>query len=388
MKFGIDAFLQTGERYKQRRFALVTNHAATTAEYRSTREILLQAGYRIVLLFAPEHGLMGTGEDGQAIQNSMDPQTGLPVVSLYGSRLAPEPQQLAEVDAVLFDLPDIGCRFYTYLWTLSHVMEACLQSSKELVIFDRPNPISGDLTLVEGPILDEKHCSSFIGRWSIPLRHSCSIGELARLWQKTRLERLDLTIFPAEGWNRSMYHSDWANSFVPTSPAMTDAEAALLYPGLGLLEATNLSEGRGTALPFRIVGAPWIKAMELVKACNDLQLPGIWFRDLDFTPTTGPYRRQGCHGVILHVIDRLQFRPVFTALMLIRLIKDLYPNWFHWSRYVSNVNVSGEGHLDRLLGIFDAEDLFELSLPEFQTAIPRLLSCPHWAEVMQPHLYY
>lgn len=388
LKFGIDVFLQSARQYKQRRLALVTNHAAVTTDYRPSRKALLDAGYKLILLFSPEHGLFSNGRDGQEMEDGIDPLTGLPIFSLYGSRLKPEPAQLAEVDAVLFDLPDIGCRFYTYLWTLSYVMEACAESAIDLIVLDRPNPISGDMTLCEGPLLDEQHCSSFIGRWSIPLRHSCSLGELARFWKQTRLSALNLDVFPVEGWNRSRYYSEWATSFVPTSPAMVDAEAALLYPGIGLLEATNLSEGRGTATPFRIAGAPWIEALDFAKSCNLLRLPGIYFRAVDFIPETGPYAKQQCHGVMLHITDRSCFRPVYTGLAFIRTAKDMYQTQFQWSRYISHVNPSGKRHLDMLLGMRNAEEIFDLPFGKFQSIATDLLATPGWAYMMRPHLLY
>lgn len=388
IKLGVDCFLRSGGTYRGRRLALVTNHASLTSGYDPTRVALLRTGYKLIQLFSPEHGVLSNGADGCEMKDQLDPLTGLPVISLYGARLKPDPHQLADIEALLFDLPDIGCRFYTYLWTLTYVMEACQESGKELLVLDRPNPISGDLELAEGPLLNETQCSSFIGRWSIPLRHSCTIGELATFWQQTRFPDLRLKVVPVEGWQRAFYHSDWATSFVPTSPAMVDAEAALLYPGLGLLEATNLSEGRSTATPFRIAGAPWIEALHLTRYCNDLDLPGVRFRAIDFTPGSGPYRQQQCHGVMAHVTDRKKFRPVYSALLTIRLVKDLYPKYFRWSRYVTHVNPSGEGHLDKLLGIPNSEELFRLSLGELRNKLSQLLDCSDWIRSIRPYLLY
>ncbi len=265
VQFGVDRFLADDRFQRNTRFALVTNNSACTASYVPSRLALLSSGFRLVKLFSPEHGLQATGADGHPMSSGTDCLTGLPYTSLYGDQLEPSADALSDIDAVLFDLPDVGCRCYTYLWTLSHVMEACSRHGKPVILLDRPNPISGLLSLAEGPDLDESNCSSFIGRWNIPLRHSCTYAELARLWKATRLRDLDLQVVKAEGWSRHMFYHDGLSSFVPTSPAITGFESCLLYSGLSLLEATNLSEGRGTGLAFRLAGAPWLDAIAMTK---------------------------------------------------------------------------------------------------------------------------
>lgn len=370
------------------RFALVTNNSACTAAYIPSREALLKRGYRIVKLFSPEHGIQTIGRDGCPMADGMDPLTGLPVKSLYGDELEPGEGDLSDVDAVLLDLPDVGCRCYTYLWTLSHMMEACCRLGRKLIVLDRPNPISGILSLAEGPGLDESHCASFIGRWNIPLRHSCTYGELALLWKTGSLAKLDLEVVRADGWWREMFYSDWSTSFVPTSPAITNGESCLLYPGLCLLEATNLSEGRGTALAFRVAGAPWMEAIAMAEQYNQLGLSGVVARAVTFVPETGKYCAQNCQGIMLHVNEIQHFQPVLAAVMLIKLVKDAHPGLFKWSAYPTHVNPTGEKHLDKLFGIENAESLFEQHGDQFAPAMRQLLDCAEWESRVLPHLLY
>jgi uncharacterized protein YbbC (DUF1343 family) len=385
---GVDVFVEQADRHKHKRFALVTNHASVTSGFRPAREALLSAGYRIERLFSPEHGLEAMGEDGRSMPDGVDPLTGLPVVSLYGSRLEPECEHLADLDAVIFDLPNIGCRFYTYLWTLSHVMEACHCHGKELLVLDRPNLISGDMELAEGPVLDEERCASFVGRWRIPVRHSCTVGELAAFWAASRMPKLRLSTVAAQGWNRNSFFGDWGASFVPTSPAITDPEAALLYPGLGLLEATNLSEGRGTSTPFRVAGAPWLDATTLTKQFNSMGPPGVVARTVEFTPEVSKCGTVLCRGLMFHVTDRARFRPVYSAIMFIKLARDRHPEDFAWSKYPTEVNPAGERHLDKLLGIPKAETIFDPPLDSLLSRLPAVLDCQDWKTTVRPFLMY
>jgi uncharacterized protein YbbC (DUF1343 family) len=320
--------------------------------------------------------------------DGIDPLTGLRVRSLYGDNLAPQEEDLSDVDAVLVDLPDVGCRCYTYLWTLSHVMEACHRTARPLVLLDRPNPISGLMDLAEGPGLDEASCSSFISRWNIPLRHSCTFGELAQLWKAERMNSLDLHIVPAVGWQRNFFYPGDDDSFVPTSPAIANSEACLLYSGLCLLEATNLSEGRGTPLSFRVAGAPWLNSILIAERFNRLALTGIVARPVTFLPQSGKYHGHGCDGLMLHVTDQHRFRSVSAAVKLIKLINDAQPGCFCWAAYPTHVNPSGHGHLDKLFGVANSESLFDLPWDQFTSAVERSLDCAPWPSRMQSHLLY
>jgi uncharacterized protein YbbC (DUF1343 family) len=388
IQFGVDRFLADDRNRQSGRFALVTNNSACTASYVPSRLALLSSGCRLVKLFSPEHGLQAIGADGHPMASGTDRLTSLPFTSLYGDELEPSATALSEVDAVLFDLSDVGCRCYTYLWTLSCVMEACSRHGKTVILLDRPNPISGLLSLAEGPGLDESNCSSFIGRWNIPLRHSCTYGELALLWKSDRLKDLDLQVVKSEGWSRQMFYHDSLSSFVPTSPAISNFDSCLLYAGLCLLEATNLSEGRGTGLAFRVAGAPWLDAIAMTEKFNNLDLPGVVARAVTFLPESGTYRGESCNGLMLHVTDMRTLRPVWLAVMLIKCIKDLHPESFAWSTYPTHVNPTGKRHLDKLLGIENAESLFAQDWDKFVPATRELLDCGEWESRVQSHLLY
>jgi uncharacterized protein YbbC (DUF1343 family) len=393
---GIDTLLAGPPEWKNSRIGLVTNHAACTANFKPVRQALLDAGFKITRLFSPEHGLDTIGVDGKEMLDGIDPLTKLPVTSLYGGKLAPDQHDLAEVDLVLFDIPDIGCRFYTYLWTMTHVMEACAVHGKRLVIADRPNPLSGRLDLAEGPLLNERYNSSFIGRWNIPIRHSSTLGELALYFKSTGSSEIlqansssfRLDVIPCHNWERTIFYPQWRCSFVPTSPAVPCFESALLYPGLGLLEATNISEGRGTATPFRVAGAPWMDGPRIAKLLNELHPEGAYARPVSFKPAEGKYAGQNCNGIMIHVDDPVVFRPVAYGWLLIRLIKKLHAGFFTWAPYPTYVNHSGARHLDLLTGLRDAESLVAGSGENDIEDIGRYTDPGGWRARIAPHLLY
>ncbi len=375
---------------------MVTNHAACTVNFKPTRQALLEAGFNVTRLFSPEHGLDTIGVDGAEMHDGIDLLTGLPVTSLYGSKLAPDQQDLAELDLVLFDMPDIGCRFYTYLWTMTHVMEACAVHKKHLVIADRPNPLSGRFDLAEGPLLDEQYNSSFIGRWNIPVRHSCTLGELALYFKSTgsckvlreNAPAFRLDIIRCANWDRTIFYPQLHHSFVPTSPAMTCFESALFYPGLGLLEATNISEGGGTATPFRVAGAPWLDGPRIAALINDLHPKGVFARPVSFHPSEGKYAGQKCNGLMFHVADPAVFRPVAFGWLLIRLIKNVHPDFFAWSPYPTYVNHRGTRHLDLQTGLKDAASLVAGSGENSTEDISRYTDPGDWRDRVAPYLLY
>ena len=386
--FGIDILLQQDPSWKQQCIGLVTNHAATTHHFIPSRKALQDHGFNITKLFSPEHGLDVKGADGAKMNDGIDTVTGLPIISLYGDKLQPSAEDLSDIDTVLFDIPDVGSRFYTYLWTLTHVLEACSKQNKKLIILDRPNPISGNLSLSEGPMLDEEHCSSFIGRWKMPIRHSCSLGELALYFNQTKNIHATIEIIKCQNWNRADFQTDWGIDFVPTSPAIRNFEAALLYPGTGLLEATNISEGRGTELSFQIAGAPWIDGKDLAIIFNHLELDDVKAVHINFTPSNSKYANEPCSGVQFKVSQVSLYNAVFTGLMFIKLIKNFYPQHFEWKPYPTNVNPSGKNHLDKLLGIANSEALFELPFHQFLQTIQQITKTNIWQKEIQPYLLY
>lgn len=388
IQFGIDNLLANSAPLRQKRLGLVTNDAATTNQLLPTRKALLNQGLDLQLLFSPEHGLQAIGTDGEAMPHTTDYLTGLPVYSLYGDNLAPTIDLLKQLDLLLFDLPDVGSRFYTYIWTLSYALEACSNASIPLVVLDRPNPISGNLHLAEGPMLNEARLSSFVGRWAIPVRHSLTIGEIARYWQLTRNLTIDLQIIPVSGWQRQQFIHETGLPFIPTSPAITTAETTLLYPALCFLEGTNVSEGRGTAYPFRICGSPWADGVNLAAMFNALQLPGVLARTIFFTPLEGKFAHQQCQGIMLHITDYRAFRPVVTGLLLIHLLKEIYPAQFAWNPYPTHVNQTGANHFDLLTGDVRVRHLIESTPSLSADSLNQLITAKDWAEKVAPALRY
>ncbi len=381
--FGIDRFLQQAVQFSNTSFALVTNNAATTSFGESSRKALLNAGFKIKKLFSPEHGLTARGEDGAYQKNITDALTQLPVISLYAEKLMPDENDLADIDVVLFDTPDVGCRFYTYLWTMTYVMEACAKFNKPFYVLDRPNPTSGNIGLSEGPMLDEQNCSSFIGRWNIPVRHNCTLGELANYFSAARVKNLDLKIIKVQNWNREEMGKEIAWFFVPPSPAIIDVETAFLYPGMGLLEGINVNEGRGTATPFKILGAPWINASELQIQFCALQLEGIDSQPISYKPISGLYANETCHGLQFSITDTSLFLPVKAGIQLIHLVMSLYPSHCTERFYKTNVNPTGKNHLDKLTGVYQSLDKIKYG-QKLETA----LSDSQWKEVIEPYLIY
>ncbi|MCB0105702.1 MAG: DUF1343 domain-containing protein [Caldilineaceae bacterium] len=392
--FGIDHLLaQHLPALQGLRIGLVTNDVATTARFPHpllpTRLALQQAGLKLTKLFAPEHGLGASAADGAEIANARDVLTGLPIFSLYGATFRPTPEMLADLDLLLFDIPDIGARFYTYIWTLSYLLEVCPTVGLPLWVLDRPNPAGGDLALAEGPMLDEERISTFIGRWSIPIRHGLTAGELAQLWNHERALQVDLTVIPAPHWRRDL---DWPTlnlPFVPTSPAMPSDETIFPYFGTCLFEGTNLSEGRGTATPFRVVGAPWLAANAIVAQFNALQLPGVVARSAQFIPASSKYANQLCEGIMFHVTDRRRFRSVAAGLHLLRLVIAAHRDEFAWLPYPTAANAPGYGHFDRLIGNVTVRTQIEqLDAADAVPVIHAWTAVPTWAQRVEPFLLY
>lgn len=390
IQYGIETSLQVSKpRWRSGRWGMVTNDAARTQAGVPTRVALIQAGCQLSCLFSPEHGLSAQGADGEAQSHQQDRISGLPVYSLYGPQFQPALDSLQELDGILFDLPDVGLRFYTYIWTLSYIMEACQATGKTLLVFDRPNPLSGQMELAEGPYLDEEHLSSFIGRWRMPVRHSLTIGELARYWQHSRkMTSLDLHIFPCKGWRRSQYLTDVVESFVPPSPAINHPATLLTYPALCFIEGVNLSEGRGTPYPFQQVGAPWIESRLLADRLQQRAFAGASFTPCTFRPESGRYVGKICQGVRLEIHNRSSYRPIQTGIGLLAILQLLYPEKLQWAPYPTHANPSGAQHLDLLLGTPDLRQLIATNPQQILDQLPSLTKVPDWPEMVTPFLLY
>ena len=257
------------------------------------------------------------------------PQLGIPVFSLYGENREPTPEMLEGLDVLLIDLQDIGARYYTFIWTMFLCLRACEKSGVPVVVLDRPNPING-LTR-EGPMLDPNY-RSFVGLHPLPVRHGLTIGELAELFQKEAFPQCKLTVLPMKGWERAMWFDETSLPWVMPSPNMPSVETATVYPGMCLLEGTNISEGRGTTRPFELFGAPFIEAEKLSRELNQLRLPGVHFRENWFQPTFQKFAGQTCGGAQLHVTDRNRFTPYRTAIEIIRTIRRMYGDSFQWKQ--------------------------------------------------------
>jgi uncharacterized protein YbbC (DUF1343 family) len=365
-----------------RRAALVTNDAARLAGQPAlhARSALLAAGVPITRLFSPEHGLSARATDGAVVADGTDARTGLPVVSLYGDTLAPPRDSLDDLDCVLFDVPDVGARFYTYTWTLTHVIDACAAAQVPVVVLDRPNPLGGLLEHAEGPILDARH-ASFIGRHTIPVRHSLTLGELALLWRVERSSAADVRVIECAGWRRARLDYDGAMVFVAPSPALTTFEACLLYPGLCCFEATNLSVGRGDALSFRAVGAPWLAAALVAQRCNARRLPGVRLEPASIEPATGPHA--GAVMPAVRVIAEVpeKVRPVAAGLALLADIIALHPRDFAWLPYPTAANPTGAAHFERVVGVSGIREQLMTAAGSVDAATLRAWTAvPGWAE--------
>lgn len=377
---GIDSFLLRESAFRNQRFALVTNNAATDSVGTLSRVALLKKHFNLIRLFSPEHGITVKGDDGVRQRGGMDVVTGLPVVSLYSEKLAPDEDDLEDVDLVLFDIPDVGCRFYTYLWTMTHVMEACARVDKRFVVLDRPNPIGALLEHTEGPMLDEVHCASFIGRWNIPLKHSCTLGELALYFAATRMPSLQIEVEKVSGYHRHNTAMD-AFGFVPTSPAIQDIHTAILYPGTGLWEGILVNEGRGTDHPFSQIGAPWINGNELCEALQSL-LQHVRAEPVQYVPSSGVYAEETCCGVKLNITEPSEFKAVSSGIEIIKTLFKLYPDSVEERLYTTHANPAGARHLDKLLGYPNAfEKLKYNEMPEIKIAA-------NWERKIKQHLLY
>ena len=328
---GLEVLLKTPELIGGRKWALLANQAAVTADLDPARIALRAVGAGpLVRLFAPEHGLDCVAQDMEAVADLRDELTGCEVRSLYGSAaetLAPQQKDLEGVEVMVVDLPDIGSRYYTVAATMDWVMAACESTNVEVMVLDRPNPIGG--VGREGGLVEEGF-ESFVSQLPVPVRHGLSLGEIALLLQRERYPLLELTVIPCRGWRRQDWLDGTGLPWVLPSPNMPTVDTAGLYPGLCLVEATTLSEGRGTTRPFHLVGAPWIDAEGLVSRLRALDLPGIAFRAARFRPEFGKHGGEVCAGVELHLTDRQALEPVALGLHLLKTIHDLHPGKFAW----------------------------------------------------------
>lgn len=312
------------------RVGLLVHPASVNHKFEHASDICKRSRkFRLEILFGPQHGIRGETQDNMIEwEGFTDNKTGVAVYSLYGKTRQPDQEILRNIDLVIVDMQDIGSRYYTFIWTLALMMEACCSQNKAVVVLDRPNPIGG--TLIEGPVLRPNY-RSFVGLHPLPVRHGMTIGEISLYLKDKFYPKLNLQVIQMAGWHRDMWFDDTGLPWVLPSPNMPTIETAAVYPGMCLLEGTNISEGRGTTRPFEICGAPFIDPEQFVAQLMKIRLPGVIFRPLYFIPTFQKHAGRLCGGLQIHISDRERYRPFKTAVGIIKVIRDLYPKEFLWN---------------------------------------------------------
>jgi uncharacterized protein YbbC (DUF1343 family) len=328
---GLDVLERQGfESLRGRRVGIITNHTGLNRNGKHLVELLVRApGVTVVKLFSPEHGLYGLKDEH--IGDGVDERTGLPVFSLYGKVRTPTPEMLADIDTLVFDIQDVGARYYTYVATMGNCMKAAAGARVRFVVLDRPNPVTG--LIVDGPNPDPEHVGKFTCFGPYPVSHGMTVGELARLFNAEYGINCDLQVVPMEGWHRKMWWDETGAKWVNPSPNLRSPTQALLYLAVGLMEASNVSVGRGTDFPFECFGAPWVDSQQLADALNSRRLPGLRFEPFDFTPTNTPHkihRDVPCGGVRVIVTDRNAVRPVLSGLTMAWTLERLYEKDYNY----------------------------------------------------------
>jgi uncharacterized protein YbbC (DUF1343 family) len=326
---GLEKVLGNPEDFQGKRVGLIANPTSITPDYQHALDAMLARGIQVTKVFGPEHGVRGSEQAGEEPDTAVDPKTGIPFENLYGKKPEEMASLFQEVDVLVFDMQETGTRFYTYLYTMADAMKAAGMLKKPFYVLDRPNPLGG--TRVEGPLLNPAFRSS-VGRFPIPLVHGMTIGELAHWINDQQSPKAELHVVKMEGWTRDQRYEDTGLPWVMPSPNIPSPLTALVYPGTGLVEGTNLSEGRGTTRPFELVGAPYVNGWELAQALNRARLPGVVFREAYFIPSFSKYQGEEVGGVQIHVTDVDQFDPVLTGITILEKTKKLYPEQFAWVR--------------------------------------------------------
>ena len=347
VKAGVDVLLENHKTLLQgNAVGLITNHTGVSKSLDRSVDALLGAGADVRALFGPEHGLAGTAQDGDEVGHATDARSGLQVYSLYGERVTPSAAMLDGLDVLVFDMQDVGARFYTYLYTMANAMKAAARYGLAFVVLDRPNPITGATT--EGAPVEEAF-ASFVGDYGLPFRHGLTVGEVARYINGVQGWGAALEVVPIQGWSRALWFDETDLPWVTPSPNMPTLDTAVVYPGTVLFEGTNLSEGRGTTRPFELLGAPWLNAARVVAslrlAFDEAGARGVGVREASFSPLSSKHANTLCHGFQLHVMDREIYEPVKCAVICLKTVRDERPQAFSWRRHQD-----GTFAVDRLAG--------------------------------------
>ena len=330
MKLGLEKLLEEKlQLLKNRRVGLICNQASVNHEFEHAADLFFEKPeINLTTLFGPQHGIRGDVQDNMIeTAHSVDKKTGLPVYSLYSETREPTEEMLKDVDTLVFDLQDVGCRVYTFIYTMANAMRACAKFNKKFIVLDRPNPING--VDVEGNILERGH-ESFVGLFPIPMRHGMTIGELALLFNDEFDINCDLEVITMDGWKRNLFYDETDCPWVMPSPNIPTVDTAVVFPATVIFEGTKISEGRGTTRPFEIIGAPYFDGQEFAANLKNFNLPGVIFRPTNFLPTFQKHKDIGCSGVFLHITNRAEFEPVITGIALIKTAYEMYRDNFEW----------------------------------------------------------
>ena len=330
VQLGLERLLEdVPDSIRRARVGLICNQASVDNGFRHAADLLHQHGQiDLRALFGPQHGIRGDVQDNMIeTGHGIDRKTGLPVHSLYSETREPTDEMLQDVDTLIFDMQDVGCRIYTFVYTLANCMRAARRLGKRVVVCDRPNPING--ADMAGNILEPEY-ASFVGQFPLPTRHGMTVGELAQLFNEHFKIECDLEVIPMIGWKREFWHDETDAPWVLPSPNMPTLDAATVFPGAVHFEGTQVSEGRGTTKPFELIGAPYIDPDDYADALNGLGLTGVYFRSCVFQPTFQKHAGVSCGGVQIHVLDRNSFEPWITGIAMAKFAHDMYPNEFRW----------------------------------------------------------
>ena len=360
-----------------RRVGIITNQTGVDGRGKSAVDAMFASRKaKLVAIFSPEHGFRGNAADGEIISNSTDPVTGLPIYSLYGSVHRPTPAMLAGLDVLVFDIQDIGARFYTYLTTMALCMEEAAKLKIPFVVLDRPNPISG--TVLEGPVLP-KNIQDFTGYFPVPVRHGMTAGEMALLHKDMRGINVDLSVVKAQGWDRAAFYNDTGLAWVNPSPNIRDVDAAIMYPGIGGFESTNMAVGRGTDAPFMWFGAPWLDADKLLATLNAAGLAGVRFRAENKIPGKDIYSGKLCRGIRMEITDRAAVRPmdIFVRAVCALLEKQYYRE-FRFDEEALKLTPGNNVYK----AIFESKDAPETIIADFRA------QCSNFDRTRLPYLLY
>ncbi len=360
------------------RVGVITNHTGLTKSGQHLVDLFHNSKrVNLVSIFGPEHGVRGLAPGGNYIKSEVDSVTGVPVYSLYSKTKQPTKDMLDNIDALVFDIQDVGARFYTYVYTMALAMESAANFNKKFFVLDRPNPITG--SLIEGPMLQDGF-ESFVGMYKLPVRHGMTVGELARLFKGEgwiqNARSLDLRVIKMKGWERGTWLDQTDVPWVGPSPSMKTLATATVYPGTCFLEGTNVSEGRGTDKPFEMIGAPWLDSRKLANELNKLSLNGVAFQPIEFSPVAilpavpnPKYKDDNCDGVFIRVVQRHTFQPVKTGIAIIWTIANLYPDKFEWLMTIDRLYGSGRlrNSLDKKLSLEEIMSSYDGDIENFKS---------------------